>query len=147
LKIKIAWIGKTKAPAIDALSTEYLKRLSRYAEAEGTALKDEASLLRLVRGEGSRGKHRLVLLERTGKQLTSEEFAGMVRDHQENNSMPLVFAIGPADGFTEEARNSASALISLGKITMPHELARVVLLEQVYRAFTILNRHPYHFGH
>jgi 23S rRNA (pseudouridine1915-N3)-methyltransferase len=79
--------------------------------------------------------------------LTSEEFAGIVRDHQENSSMPLLFAIGPADGFTEAARNSASALISLGKITMPHELARVVLLEQVYRAFTILNRHPYHFGH
>ena len=63
MKIKIAWIGKTKEPAIEALSREYLKRLSRYVEVEGVVLKDEAALLRLARGEGSRGKHRLVLLE------------------------------------------------------------------------------------
>lgn len=147
MKIKIAWIGKTKSPEIEGLSSEYLKRLSRFAEAEGVALRDEASLLRLARGEGTRGKNRLVLLETTGKQLNSEEFALFVREHQENNSIPLMFAIGPADGFSQHARQIASARISLGKMTMPHELARVVLLEQLYRAFTILNRHPYHIGH
>jgi 23S rRNA (pseudouridine1915-N3)-methyltransferase len=147
LKIKIAWIGKTKEPAIEALSGEYLKRLSRYAEAEGVVLKDEAALLRLARGEGSRGKHRLVILDSSGKPLSSEEFAEFVRDHQEKNTQTLVFAIGPADGFSVAARKAASIVLSLGKITMPHELARVVLLEQVYRVFTILNRHPYHTGH
>ena len=59
----------------------------------------------------------------------------------------LVFAIGPADGFSDIARKSASKLISFGKMTLPHELARVVLLEQLYRAFTIIRRHPYHSGH
>jgi 23S rRNA (pseudouridine1915-N3)-methyltransferase len=147
LKLKIAWIGKTKEAAIEALSAEYLKRLSRFAEAEGVALRDEAALLRLARGEGSRGKYRLVLLESTAKQLNSEEFAEFVRDHQENNSFPLLFAVGPANGFSADTRKAASTSLSLGKITMPHELARVVLLEQVYRAFTILNRHPYHIGH
>ena len=147
MKIKIAWIGKTKEPAIEALSGEYLKRLSRYAEAEGVVLKDEAALLRLARGEGSRGKHRLVLLESTGKELSSEGFAEFIREHQEKNHSALVFAIGPADGFSVAARKAASVVLSLGKITMPHELARVVLLEQVYRVFTILNRHPYHTGH
>ena len=147
MKIKIAWIGKTKAPAIDALSSEYLKRLARYAEAEGAALKDEASLLRLTRGEGSRPRHRLVVLASDGIQFSSEDFAGFVRDHQQNNSLPLLFAIGSADGFSEETRKAAALLISLGKMTLPHELARVVLLEQIYRAFTILNRHPYHIGH
>jgi 23S rRNA (pseudouridine1915-N3)-methyltransferase len=147
LKIKIAWIGKTKEAAIEALSAEYLKRLSRYTEAEGVALRDEAALLRLARGEGSRGKYRLVLLESTAREFNSEEFAEFVRDHQENNSLPLLFAIGPADGFSVDTRRVASTSLSLGKMTMPHELARVVLLEQVYRAFTILNRHPYHIGH
>jgi 23S rRNA (pseudouridine1915-N3)-methyltransferase len=139
LKIKIAWIGKTKEPAIEALSAEYLKRLSRYAE--GVAVKNEAALLTLS------SKHRLVVLESGGKQVTSEEFADFIREHQEKSGLPLLFAIGAADGFSAEARKAASAVLSLGKITMPHELARVVLIEQVYRAFTILNHHPYHLGH
>jgi 23S rRNA (pseudouridine1915-N3)-methyltransferase len=140
LKIKIAWIGKTKEPAIDSLTAEYLKRLSR--DAEGFAVKDEAALLRL-----SKDKHRLVLMDSGGKQFTSEEFAGFIREHLEKNAMPLLFAIGGANGFSAEARKAAANVISLGKITMPHELARVVLIEQVYRAFTILHRHPYHLGH
>ncbi|HEX4484865.1 MAG TPA: 23S rRNA (pseudouridine(1915)-N(3))-methyltransferase RlmH [Terriglobales bacterium] len=140
MKIKIAWIGKTKEPAIDSLSAEYLKRLSR--DAEGLTVKDEAALLRLAHN-----KHRLVLLDSRGKQFTSEEFAEFIREHLEKNALPLVFAIGAANGFTDETRKAASTVISLGKITMPHELARVVLIEQVYRAFTILNRHPYHLGH
>ena len=61
--------------------------------------------------------------------------------------MPLLFAVGPADGFTEPARNSSALVLSLGKMTLAHELARVVLLEQLYRAFTILKGHPYHLGH
>lgn len=147
MKLKIAWIGKTKEAAIEALSVEYLKRLSRFAEAEGVVLRDEAALLRLAMGEGSRSKCCLVLLESSGKQFSSEEFAEFVRNHRENNSLSLLFAIGPANGFSDEVRRAASNILSLGKMTMPHELARVVLLEQVYRAFTILNRHPYHIGH
>jgi 23S rRNA (pseudouridine1915-N3)-methyltransferase len=147
LKLKIAWIGKTKEAAIEALSVGYLKRLSRFAEAEGVVLRDEAALLRLAMGEGSRSKCCLVLLESSGKQFSSEEFAEFVRNHRENNSLSLLFAIGPANGFSDEVRRAASNILSLGKMTMPHELARVVLLEQVYRAFTILNRHPYHIGH
>ncbi len=61
--------------------------------------------------------------------------------------MPLVFAIGGSDGFSDEARRQAAFTLSLGKMTLPHELARVVLVEQLYRAFTILKRHPYHLGH
>ena len=58
-----------------------------------------------------------------------------------------VFAIGPADGWSSVARQRANLLFSLGRITLPHQLARVVLAEQVYRAFTILSGHPYHSGH
>ena len=61
--------------------------------------------------------------------------------------MPLIFAVGGADGFSDEARSAAQHTFSLGKMTLAHELARVVLLEQVYRAFTILKGHPYHSGH
>jgi 23S rRNA (pseudouridine1915-N3)-methyltransferase len=147
VKLKIAWIGKTKEPAIRALTDEYLKRIARYAEVEGLQLSDESALLKLRERVGSRPAHVLVLLDSKGKQLSSEELAQFLQLHQDRNPQPLVLAIGPADGFSETARKAASATISLGKMTMAHELARIVLLEQVYRAFTILQGHPYHTGH
>ncbi|MGA8489760.1 MAG: 23S rRNA (pseudouridine(1915)-N(3))-methyltransferase RlmH [Terriglobales bacterium] len=146
MKLRIAWIGKTKDPAIQSLTEEYLKRLSRYVDADGIALKDEPSLLKLCRGARS-AKNTLVLLDSRGKQLSSEEFADFLRNYQDRNPLPLLFAVGPANGFTTDIRKEANLLLSLGKMTVAHELARVILLEQLYRAFTILKGHPYHLGH
>jgi 23S rRNA (pseudouridine1915-N3)-methyltransferase len=154
MKIKVAWIGKTKEPAIQTLTDEYLKRISRYAEVAGLALKDEAAVLSLARGERQkdgrrerqRERHKLALLDVRGKQLSSEELAEFLAREQ-RNAVPLLFAIGGADGFGEEARQQADFVLSLGKMTLPHELARLVLVEQLYRAFTILKSHPYHLGH
>ncbi len=146
MKIKVAWIGKTKEPAIQTLTDEYLKRLSRYAEVAAMALKDEAAILALARGERQKERHKLVLLDSTGKQLSSEELAEFLQREQ-MQALPSLFAIGGADGFRDEALRQAGFVLSLGRMTLPHELARVVLLEQIYRAFTILNHHPYHIGH
>jgi 23S rRNA (pseudouridine1915-N3)-methyltransferase len=146
VKIKIAWIGKTKMQAVQTLTDEYLTRISHYAEVEGLSLRDEASLLQL-NAKQKLSRHRLVLLDSRGKQLSSEELARFLQNHQEQNPLPLVFAVGPADGFSDATRQSASVMLSLGKMTLAHELARVILLEQVYRAFTILEGHPYHRGH
>lgn len=147
MKLKVAWIGKTKEPAIQSLTDEYLKRLSRYAEVEGLTLKDEAAVLRLGARDARLARHALVLLDSRGKQLSSEELAKFLGDYRERNPLPLLFAVGPADGFSEPARQAATLILSLGKMTLAHELARVVLLEQLYRAFTILSGHPYHVGH
>jgi len=150
VKIKIAWIGKTKEPAIASLSDEYLKRISRYVQVEGVALRDEAALLDMCdRSASTKGAARstLVLMDSRGKEFSSEQFARFLGDYQDRNPLPLVFAIGGADGFSDLARATAQQVISLGKMTLAHELARVVLLEQVYRAFTILKGHPYHSGH
>jgi 23S rRNA (pseudouridine1915-N3)-methyltransferase len=148
LKIKIAWIGKTKEPAIAALTEEYLKRIARYAEVEGITLRDEPGLLAKF-GKAAQGnaKSTLVLLDSRGKEFSSEQFAKFLGDYQDRNPLPLVFAVGGADGFGAEAQSAAHHTLSLGKITLAHELARVVLLEQLYRAFTILKGHPYHSGH
>jgi 23S rRNA (pseudouridine1915-N3)-methyltransferase len=154
VKIKIVWIGKTKEPAIQSLTDEYLKRISHYAPVEGLVLRDEAALLQMC-GRAASGKtikttgakSTLVLMDSRGKQFSSEEFARFLGDHQDRNPLPLVFAVGPADGFSEAVRNAAQHTISMGRITLAHELARVVLLEQVYRGFTILKGHPYHSGH
>jgi 23S rRNA (pseudouridine1915-N3)-methyltransferase len=148
MKIKVAWIGKTKEAAIHALTNEYLKRISRYAEIAGVSLKDEAAILSLATGERSKkqDRHKLVLLDARGRQFSSEELAGFV-DREQVNAIPLLFAIGGSDGFSEETRRRAEFTLSLGRMTLPHELARVVLVEQLYRAFTILDKHPYHLGH
>lgn len=147
MKLRIAWIGKTKEPAIQSLTDEYLKRLSRYADTQGIALKDESALLKLCGRDARSVKHTLVLLDSRGKQLSSDEFAEYLGNYQDRNPLPLLFAVGPANGFTAETRQEANLLLSLGKMTVAHELARVVLLEQLYRAFTILKGHPYHLGH
>lgn len=152
MKIKIVWIGKTKEPAVQSLTDEYLKRISRYAPVEGVAVRDEIALLQLCgraqkAGKADAAKSTLVLMDSRGKQLSSEEFAQFIGDYQDRNPLPVVFAIGAADGFSAAARNAAQHTISLGKMTLAHELARVVLLEQIYRAFTILKGHPYHSGH
>jgi 23S rRNA (pseudouridine1915-N3)-methyltransferase len=150
VKIKIAWIGKTKEPAIASLTDEYFKRISRYVPVEGVALRDEAALLDLGgRGAGAKAgaKSTLVLMDSRGKEFSSEQFARFLGDYQDRNPLPLIIAIGGADGFSDAVRAAAQHTISLGKMTLAHELARVVLLEQVYRAFTILKGHPYHSGH
>lgn len=143
MKIKIAWVGKTKEAAIQALTDEYLKRIARYVPVEGVAVKDEAALRELA----VKNRATLALLDSRGKEYSSEQFAKFLGDYQDRNPLPLILAIGGADGFSPETRAAAQQTISLGKMTLAHELARVVLLEQVYRAFTILKGHPYHGGH
>ena len=146
MKLKIAWIGKTKEPAIQNLTDEYLKRISRYAQVEGVSLRAEPLLLQIA-SRSAKEKSTLTLLDSRGKELSSEQFAKFLEGYQDRNPLPMVFAIGGPDGFSQETRSAAQYVISLGKMTLPHELARVVLLEQIYRAFTILKGHPYHAGH
>lgn len=146
MRLTVAWIGKSKDPATSTLTAEYLKRLQRYVTAEGRELADQSVLLKLVSRPG-RTVPLLVLLDSRGKQLSSEELASFLRDHRDRGSQEIIFVIGPADGWSDEARKRANFLMSLGKMTLPHELARVVLTEQLYRAFTILAGHPYHCGH
>ena len=147
MKLRIAWIGKTRGAPIQSLTAEYLKRLSRFAGCEALELGSEEALLKLVDKSTARTPPVLVLLDSRGKQLASEEIANFLDYHQSHGTQELLFAIGPADGWSDSTRARASHIVSFGKITLPHELARVVLLEQLYRGFTILKGHPYHGGH
>jgi 23S rRNA (pseudouridine1915-N3)-methyltransferase len=147
VKLTIAWIGKTKSAAIQSLTDDYLKRLRQFGEVEGVSLKDEAALLKLCGRDGRGTRRRLILFDSRGKQFSSEELAQFLREQMERNPAPLVFVIGPADGWSDATREQADYLISLGKMTIAHELARVVVLEQIYRGFTILRGYPYHLGH
>ena len=146
MKLRIAWIGKNKESAIQTLSAEYLKRLSRYVATEGLELANEEALLKLT-DRGGRTAPVLVLMDQAGKQVSSEELANFLRYHRDQGTQDVIFAIGPADGWEDNTLRSATQVLSMGKMTLPHELARVVLLEQLYRGYTILTGHPYHGGH
>ena len=89
----------------------------------------------------------VVLLDSRGRSMTSEAFAAWLGSQRDDGAQHMVFAIGPADGWSGDARLRASLLLSLGPMTLAHTLARLVLAEQLYRAFTILSGYPYHGGH
>jgi 23S rRNA (pseudouridine1915-N3)-methyltransferase len=149
MKLRVARIqakpGKDKQAGVKALTNEIVQRIARYAPIETRELPNENALLKDL--AGTKAKPFVVLLDPRGKEMTSEEFAKFLERHQQVGTQQIWLAVGGADGFTEKAHDAAQVMLSLGRMTLPHELARVVLLEQIYRAFTILKGHPYHTGH
>ncbi|WP_114207038.1 23S rRNA (pseudouridine(1915)-N(3))-methyltransferase RlmH [Acidisarcina polymorpha] len=144
--------GRGRATAFDALADVYLSRLAVYTPVEAKTFRSEEAFLEAVAGGRTRTAPRVVLLDGRGKMLSSAEFAGFIGGQRDGGAQNLIFAVGPADGWSQVAVDSAGGragglVLSLGAMTLPHELARVVLVEQVYRAFTILANHPYHGGH
>ena len=134
-------VGKTRREEARALVEEYVGRIRRYTEIEVSELRDGTALaLRKMKLEPSAT---VVLLDAAGKQFTSQQFARWLGDLRDRGTRELVFLCGDAEGFSEELRASAKQKISLSTLTMPHEFARVVLAEQIYRAFAILAGHPY----
>ena len=150
MKLRVVWITpkpRSKEPAYDALTREYVNRISKYQSIEASVVPSEAALLKLLEQSVGRTKPLLVLLDTRGKEMTSEQFAEFIEAQHSVDVQQLIFAIGPANGFSDAGRRAANKIVSLGQMTLPHELARVVLLEQIYRAFTIIRKHPYHCGH
>jgi 23S rRNA (pseudouridine1915-N3)-methyltransferase len=127
----LLFIGRPRDRAANELAAEYAKRIGRFCEFRMQEVKSEAAL-------AEHEKAYRVVLDPGGRQMTSVEFAGLLEKGRD-----LVFLVGGADGVSEEARRKATLTLSLGRMTLPHELARVVVAEQIYRAFAILRGHPY----
>ncbi len=141
MKIRLLMLGKTRRPEIRALLDDYLFRLRHYGSVTTTELRDASpAALRNLKLDPAAT---LILLDAAGKQLTSPQFARWLGDLRDRGAKELVFLCGDAEGFPEELRGQAHMKLSLSTLTMPHEFARVVLAEQLYRAFTILSGHPY----
>jgi len=111
------------------------------------AFRSEEALFGFVARQRARTAAWLVLLDSRGDALSSEELATWLGACRDSGQQTIVFAIGPASGWSARAPRQAQKVLSLGPMTLPHELARLVLTEQLYRAFTILCGHPYHTGH
>ncbi len=149
MQLTVAHIGSrpNSKDGFDALAQVYLARCAPFARCQTEAFKTEEPLLDwLVRQQG-RAPAIAVLLDSRGRQMTSESFAAWLGARRDEGAQHIVFAIGPASGWSEGARNRANLLLSLGQLTLAHALARLVLAEQLYRAHTILAGHPYHAGH
>lgn len=151
MHIILSAIGKLKKNTPEyELITEYTKRtkwpieIKEYEEKKalsGEALKNaEADLLLSNIPE----KAKLVVLDEHGETLSSREFAEKLRTWQNNGSDTVAFLIGGADGHGQKVKDKANLTLSFGRMTLPHFLMRVVLVEQIYRAKTILDGHPYH---
>ena len=138
---------RTKSEATDRLLADYIERCGRYVPCESQTFEDEAGFLDWLARQTMRLPAYAILLDSRGQQFTSEEFAARFGQVRDGGNQRVVLAVGPADGWSAAALQRAGLLFSLGKITLPHQLARVVAAEQVYRALTILAGHPYHSGH
>ena len=132
---------------MNALTEAYLRRCSALARCKTEAFRGEEALLDWLKRQEGRTPVVAVLLDSRGKQMTSEAFAAWLGARRDAGTQQLVFAIGPADGWSEAARGRAQLLLSLGPMTLAHSLARLVMAEQIYRAHAILTGHPYHGGH
>jgi 23S rRNA (pseudouridine1915-N3)-methyltransferase len=130
-----------------SLSALYLQRASAFMPSEAMAFRSEQNLLAWLDRKTGRTPAVAVMLDSRGRSLTSEGFAAWIGERRDQGARQIVFAIGPASGWSDEARRRAQLLLSLGPFTMAHALARLVLAEQIYRACTILAGHPYHVGH
>ena len=152
MKCRIIWLGKTREPWIKAGVDEYADRVKRYLPLAVDELKDEkdATLEEGRRREGERLLKQLptnavlVVLDERGQQMDSVAFAGYIGKHRDSGTAELVFAIGGAYGFSDEVRKRASLVLGLSAMTFTHQMIRPFLLEQIYRACTILNNEPYH---
>jgi len=125
----------------------YLDRCSPFARCQTEGFQTEDAMLQWLSRQQGRTAAVTVLLDSRGRQMTSEVFAAWLRARRDEGAQNIVFAIGPADGWSEAARERAQLVLSLGPMTFAHALARLVMAEQLYRAFTILSGHPYHTGH
>jgi 23S rRNA (pseudouridine1915-N3)-methyltransferase len=149
MQITVVGVGgrSAKKDGFEVLVREYLERCSGFVRCQTDGFKTEEELLLWVTRQQGRTAAHVVLLDSRGRKMTSEAFAGWLGARRDEGSQHLVFAIGPASGWSEAARKQAHLLLSLGDMTMAHALAKLVMAEQIYRAYTILTGHPYHGGH
>ncbi len=137
MKVFLYFIGKPRDQPANALVAEYLKRTSRYAPCESREVKPNA--FDFLDRHPSAYK---IFLDPAGKQIDSPRFATLL-GKLEDEGREVVFLLGGHDGLTDQHRQRADLLLSLSTMTWPHELARAMLAEQIYRAFATLRGHPY----
>lgn len=140
MKLRLLMLGKTRSPALRGLLDDYLKRISRHAQIIVSEVRDSKAALKILDADRAAA---VILLDAPGKNPGSDEFAQWLAKQRDSGIREIIFLCGDADGFPEELRQRAREKLSLSAMTFSHELARVMLAEQLYRAFAILSGSPY----
>jgi 23S rRNA (pseudouridine1915-N3)-methyltransferase len=143
MKLTLITVGKMKGSPFEVGFLHYQTLLRWPATVIEIATADQATENQKIRDKIPKDAYVIALDER-GKQFTSREFAAHIDKVQTGGDSHLVFIIGGADGLEDETKKLCQLQLSFGKMTLPHLMARTVLMEQLYRAHTILNNHPYH---
>ncbi len=149
MRIAIVAFGKLRIPGSRDLADHYLKLLRPWVDLEEIEIKEESQrkpsqLLSDALGR-LRGKPRLYLLDEKGTNSSTLEWSRWIQKEREQGSNQILcIAIGPATGWDAESRALAQGILSFGAQTLPHDLARLVLVEQLFRAWSVLKNHPYH---
>jgi 23S rRNA (pseudouridine1915-N3)-methyltransferase len=141
MKIHLVMLGKTRRPEIRTVLDDYVARVQRFADVQLTELREDSAVSRRKLALDSAAT--VILLDDAGKPQTSAQFAKWLGEMRDRGARELAFLCGGAEGFPEALRRRATQKLSLSSLTFSHELARVMLAEQIYRAFAILNGHPY----
>ena len=153
MKLRFLWIGKTRRAPVRELVGEYLERVKRFAPVEVVELRDRDDVggdaRRIIEKEGEEVLARtardgfVIALDERGHQMDSVQLAELIERHRVSGTKQMTFVIGSHSGLAESVRKRAQYLLALSQMTLTHEMARAVLLEQVYRAFTIIHGLPY----
>ena len=136
MKLRVVWVGKTKNPQMAKLCADYIERIEHFLPLEIAELKESRVLSAL-------GSDRVVVLDPKGKSWTSEQLASFVEQHMTSDPRRLTFVIGDYEGVPDEVKTRADVQWALSPLTFTHDLTRVLLLEQIYRALTIIRNIPY----
>jgi len=150
MKVKILAVGKEKSPEMRTLTQEYLKRLPWKVEILEIEPSKTGSIPEIKDAEGLKllaktGKNSfVVILDEKGTELSSHEFADLFGKIARKGLSEVNFIIGGAHGHGDNIKKNADLELSLSKMTLPHKFARIILCEQIYRAYSILENHPYH---
>jgi 23S rRNA (pseudouridine1915-N3)-methyltransferase len=140
MKIRLLLLGKTRRAELCALLHEYVKRIARSCPIEVTEVRDAPAAVKKLDADRA---GTAVLLDAGGKSYDSDSFAKWLREQRDRGTREIIFVCGDADGFPGELRGRVKQKVSLSAMTYSHELARVMLAEQIYRAFAILSGSPY----
>jgi 23S rRNA (pseudouridine1915-N3)-methyltransferase len=140
VKIRLLMLGKTRRPEMRAVLDDYVKRIGHQSPIEVTEVRDATAALKKIDADRAAV---VVLLDAAGKSFSSEAFAKWLAEQRDRGTRELIFLCGDADGFPDTLRQRAHQKMSLSAMTFSHELARVMLAEQLYRAFAILSGSPY----
>jgi 23S rRNA (pseudouridine1915-N3)-methyltransferase len=149
MQITLAHIGARAGSKGDfePVIQNYLERSSALSRCRTEGFRSEDAFLDWLDKQQGRTPAVAVLLDSRGRQMSSEAFAAWIAARRDEGSQHVVFAIGPASGWSDASRKRAQLLLSFGQMTIAHALARLLMAEQIYRACTILTGHPYHSGH